>query len=201
MCDQPTGQIACDEFGEQQPDSLRNTYTTDFRLMSKYAMLRAEAGWDLSLDSMLHHPGRPHPPFGSWTPTELRLCDYMALEYFLSTGDLDRALIWAQRLATRLGHLPFYVQESSRSAPSSTTPRRRALYCGLVWGTYQMDGRPRHDPLDLPQTIELLQRVDAAMASSQPTAHRLANEGGWPGDRSCCARSDVAGTAPRAAGR
>jgi hypothetical protein len=182
---QPTGQVACDEFGEQQPDSLRNTYTTDFRLMSKYAMLRAEAGWDLSLDSMLHHPV-DRIPFGSWTPTELRLCDYIALEYFLSVGDLDRALVWAQRLATRLGPLPFYVQELEERALDD--PEARALFCGLVWGTYQMDGQPRHDPLDLPQTIELLQRVDAAMATSQPTAHRLARRG-WVAVRPVVLRS------------
>lgn len=183
----PTGQVACDEYGELQSDSLRNTFTTDFRLMSKYAMLRTEADWDLSLDSMLHHPV-DRIPFGTWTPAELRLCDYIALEYFLSVGDLDRALVWAQRLATRLGHLPYYVQDLEEHAIEDA--EARALYCALVWGTYQQDGRqgPRRDPLDLPQTIELLQRVDAAMASSRPAAHRLARQG-WVAVRPLVLRS------------
>jgi hypothetical protein len=182
----PTGQYMCDEYGEQQPDSLRNTYTTDFRLMSKYATLRNEAGWDLGLDSMLHHPV-DRIPFGTWSPAELRLCDFIALEYFLSVGDLDRALIWAQRLATRLGHLPYYVQDLEERAVED--PVARALFCALVWGTYQQDGRgPYRDRLDIPQTIELLQRMEAAMAESQPTAHRLARRG-WVAVRPVVLRS------------
>ena len=196
---EPVGSILCDEFGDQQADSLRNTFTTDFDLMRKYATLRAEAGWDLSLDSMLHHPV-DRIPFGPWTPSELRLCCYIALEYFLSTGDLGRATTWATRLSARLGKVPFYLEELE--ATGLDDPGTMGVYCGMVWGAYRSEprrlpGREAPAPLAPVGAARVEDRRRALLGAGRPPgrAARLAGgEAGRHADTALRPRADAVNT-------
>jgi glycosyltransferase involved in cell wall biosynthesis len=173
-----TGDLLCDEYGDQEHDSLRNTFTTDFNLMRKYAQLRDEGGWDLSLDSVLHHPV-DRIPFGPWTPSEMRLCCFIALEYFLSIGDVTRATEWATRLRARMGRVPFYLDDLETAGLDD--PATMGVYCGMVWGAYRTE-LLRGDPGSHRQRLahwqgRVVSRLDETLAAA-PGVHR-AGQRAW----------------------
>ena len=108
-------QTLIEEEGELQFDSLRNAFTTNFDIMAKFSTARDAAHVNLSLDHCLLMPQDWIPP-AVWTDDETALMQFMFLEYFLSVGDLPRALRWARRLATCLPREPLNLMNLRRAS-------------------------------------------------------------------------------------
>jgi glycosyltransferase involved in cell wall biosynthesis len=128
--------ILMDEYGGLQSDSLRNTFTTTFEVMAKYARLRDAAGFNVSLDASLTAPIDLIPP-GDWSGDELTLIFAMFVEYYLSVGNVARAYAWAEKLKTRLPDQPFFLENlaacvASRDATQSPMAAG-ALAAGIYW--------------------------------------------------------------------
>jgi glycosyltransferase involved in cell wall biosynthesis len=136
-------EVLADEYGDLQPDSLRNSFTTTFDIMKKFTQLRDENGWNLSLDSCLYQPVDRIPP-GPWTEEELSLMYYMFLEYFLSVGNLAKAFLWAERLNSRLDAKPFFLDNLYRSAKNGKPdPMAVGAYAGAVFAAYREEQNNR----------------------------------------------------------
>ena len=128
--------VLMDEYGDLQSDSLRNTFTTTFEIMAKFARLRDAAGFDLSVDASLSAPIDLIPP-GDWSADELTLIYAMFVEYYLSVGNVARAYWWAEKLKTRLPDKPFFLENlaacvSSRD-PTQSPMAAGALAAGIYW--------------------------------------------------------------------
>jgi glycosyltransferase involved in cell wall biosynthesis len=122
------------EYGELQPDALRNTFTTTFDLMYRFVAAREASGARLDLRNVLARPVDWIPP-GAWLPEDLNLMRYMFVEYFLSIGDVARAFRWARLLAESLGIVGLLMRENLlRCASSSTSADKRALAIGAFAG-------------------------------------------------------------------
>ena len=89
--------VVMEEHGDLQPDSLRNSFTTTFDLMARFAEARDRSGLRLDLASCLAMPQDWIPP-NDWSDAERGAMQYMFLEYYLSVADIPHAVRWAKRL-------------------------------------------------------------------------------------------------------
>jgi glycosyltransferase involved in cell wall biosynthesis len=120
--------VLVEENGALQSDSLRNTFTTTFALMEKYAAARDELGIELDVKSCMVMPVDWIPP-GPWSERELILMHVMFLEYYLSVGELSRALVWAERLEPFLARTSLIAGNLKRVG----TDAHAGAYCGVVF--------------------------------------------------------------------
>jgi glycosyltransferase involved in cell wall biosynthesis len=128
--------VLVEEYGELQPDSLRNSFTTSFQIMRRFVSHRDATGLTLGVHNCLTMPPDLIPP-GNWTEREITLMQYMFLEYFMAVSDLPRALRWARRLESRLSK-PSLMLNNLR-IQSETRGREDSLlaagaYCGVLLG-------------------------------------------------------------------
>jgi glycosyltransferase involved in cell wall biosynthesis len=84
-----------EERGDLQPDSLRNSFTTDLGVMQKYSRLRDQMGWPVDLRAALHHPS-DRIPEGDWTESELELCRRIFVEYYQAVGRTADVRAWTE---------------------------------------------------------------------------------------------------------
>ncbi len=130
------GMPLMDEYGGLQRDSLRNSFTTTFDIMGKFARLRDAAGFDVSLDSSLNGPIDFIPP-GDWTAEDLTLIYAMFVEYYLSIGNMTRAYAWAEKLNPRLADRPFFFENLAACVgardPTQSLMAAGALAAGAYW--------------------------------------------------------------------
>lgn len=129
------------EFGDLQPDSLRNAFTTTFELMARFAAARDAYGVRLDLENMLARPVDWIPPC-AWSPEDLDLMRYMFLEYFLSVGEFARAFHWSRLLAETLSFDRMLLRDNLvRRATGPGTAEQRAIaaasFAGLVLGLWR----------------------------------------------------------------
>ncbi len=129
------------EFGDQQPNSLRNTFTTTFDLMTRFVAARDSGGVRLDLENVLVRPVDWIPP-GAWSAHDLNLMRYMFVEYFLSVGDIARSYRWSRLLAESLGNQGLLMRENLfRVAASAEMGEQRAMaagaFAGVVLGAWR----------------------------------------------------------------
>ena len=128
--------ILMDEYGGQQSDSLRNSFTTTFEIMAKFARLRDAAGFDVSVDACLTTPIDLIPP-GDWSTEELTLIQAMFVEYYLSVGNVARAYTWADKLKAKLPDAPFFFENLAAGVasrdPTQSPMAAGALAAGIYW--------------------------------------------------------------------
>jgi glycosyltransferase involved in cell wall biosynthesis len=118
------------EYGDQQHDSLRNSFTTTLDLMSRFAAARDSSGARLDIDNVLVRPTDWIPP-APWSADDLDLMRYMFVEYFLSIGDISRAFRWARLLAERLNSRGLLMRDNLlRRTWASETTDQRAMAVG-----------------------------------------------------------------------
>jgi glycosyltransferase involved in cell wall biosynthesis len=122
--------VLMDEFGGLQGDSLRNSFTTTFELMAKFARLRDAARFDLSLDAVLGGP-IDLIPAGDWSPDEFTLIYAIFVEYYLSVGDIARAYRWAEKLRPKLPEQPFFLENLS-ACVASRNPTQSLMAAGAL---------------------------------------------------------------------
>jgi glycosyltransferase involved in cell wall biosynthesis len=127
--------ILMDEYGGLQTDSLRNSFTTTFDLMAKYAHLRDKSRMDLSLRSCLSAQVDFIPP-GDWSEPDLALIYYMFVEYFLSVGNVARAFVWAEKLKPKLLRAPFYYDNLASCVSSGDASQSLMAAGALAAGIY-----------------------------------------------------------------
>lgn len=125
-----------DEYGGLQNDSLRNSFTTTFEIMSKFVHLRDAAGFDLSVEASLNAPIDLIPP-GNWSADELTLIYGMFVEYHLSIGNVARAYFWAEKLNAQLPDKPFFFENLAACVGSRDRTQSLmaagALAAGMYW--------------------------------------------------------------------
>ena len=122
------------EFGELQPDALRNAFATTFDLMARFAGARDASGVRLDLANALIRPMDWIPP-AAWSTEELDQMRYMFSEYFLSVGDISRAFRWARLLAERLDSRELLMRDNLlRHASASEAADKRAMAVGAFTG-------------------------------------------------------------------
>ena len=131
--------VVMEELGDLQPDSLRNSFTTTFELMARYAEARDRSGLRLDLASCLAMPTDWIPP-GDWSEAERGAMLHMFLEYYLSVGDIPHAVRWAKRLEPLL-RTPSLTLRNLR-ALSETQPGADGLmaagaYAGSLAGLFK----------------------------------------------------------------
>lgn len=127
--------VLSDEYGDTQPDSLRNTFATSFHIMAKFGRVRDSHRPDLSLDACLSDPVDSIPE-GNWTEEELELMRFMFLEYFLSVADTSKAFFWARTLYPVLPNKPFFLENLLRLAASedgSSSRMAAGAFGGVVF--------------------------------------------------------------------
>lgn len=128
--------VLMDEYGGLQSDSLRNTFTTTFEIMAKFARLRDAAGFDVSIGASLTAAVDLIPP-GDWSGDELTLIFAMFVEYYLSVGNVARAYVWAEKLKSRLPDKPFFLENLAASVasrePTQSPMAAGALAAGIYW--------------------------------------------------------------------
>jgi glycosyltransferase involved in cell wall biosynthesis len=129
------------EYGELQPDALRNAFTTNFDIMARFVAVRDFYGVRLDLGNVLIRPV-DWIPAGTWSPEDLDLMRYMFLEYFLSVGDVPRAYRWARLLAERLESAGLLMRENLlRRSSSLATAEQGNLavgaFVGVVFGAWR----------------------------------------------------------------
>jgi len=131
--------VLVEEHGETQTDSLRNSFTTTFDIMRRFASARDAAGLRLDIENCLSMPIDWIPP-GDWTRDELALIQFMFLEYFVTIADIPRGIRWAKRLASGLDKPSLSL--SNLSIMSDANNGNQSLlaagaYCGLLLGLYK----------------------------------------------------------------
>ncbi|ESX56397.1 hypothetical protein X760_24555 [Mesorhizobium sp. LSHC422A00] len=93
--------ICSTEYGELSSSSLRNSFDTSFVLMKKYVQLRDEQGF--RLDPLAAVYGPPDIiPLGDWTDDELIYIYKGFVRYFVTVGNLAKAVEWSQVLIDAL---------------------------------------------------------------------------------------------------
>jgi hypothetical protein len=118
------------EYGDLQPDSLRNSFTTTFDLMARFVAARDASGVRLDLENVAVRPMDWIPP-AAWSAEDLDLMRYLFIEYFLSVGDISRAFRWARLLAERLDSRGLLIRENLlRHTSAPETADRRAMAVG-----------------------------------------------------------------------
>jgi glycosyltransferase involved in cell wall biosynthesis len=128
-------QVLMDEYGGLQSDSLRNSFTTTFDIMSKFVRLRDAGGFDVSVDASLNAPIDLVPP-GDWSADELTLIYAMFVEYHLSVGNVTRAYFWAERLNLRLPDKPFFFENLAACVSAGDRAQSLMAAGALAAGTY-----------------------------------------------------------------
>lgn len=131
--------VVMEEHGDLQPDSLRNSFTTTFDIMTKFVAARDATGLRLDLPSCLTMPQDWIPP-GQWTEAEVGTMQFMFLEYLLSVGDIPGAIRWAKRLEKRLPKPSLTLSNLrvlSESAPDGRGLMAAGAYAGLMSGLYK----------------------------------------------------------------
>ena len=131
--------VLVEEHGDTQSDSLRNSFTTTFDIMRRFASARDAAGLRLDLENCLNMPIDWIPP-GDWTRDELALMQYMFLEYFISIADISRAFRWAKRLASGLDKPSLSLNNLSNMSESNngnSSLLAAGAYCGVLLGLYK----------------------------------------------------------------
>jgi hypothetical protein len=131
--------VLVEEHGETQTDSLRNSFTTTFDIMRRFASARDAAGLRLNIENCLSMPIDWIPP-DDWTKDELALIQFMFLEYFVTIADIPRAFRWAKRLASGLDKPSLSL--SNLSIMSDANNGNQSLlaagaYCGVLLGLYK----------------------------------------------------------------
>jgi glycosyltransferase involved in cell wall biosynthesis len=127
------------EEGSLQTDSLRNSFTTTFEIMQRYVAARDATGLHLDLQSCLTIPIDWIPP-AKWSPGELAMIQYMFIEYFLSIGEVARALPWAKRLETSLPSPALTIRNLRRASETGRDTTRllaAGAYAAAVAATYK----------------------------------------------------------------
>jgi GT2 family glycosyltransferase len=131
--------VLVQEHGETQADSLRNSFTTTFDIMHRFAAARDATGPNLSVKNCLAMPVDWIPP-GDWTDDEIAFMQFMFLEYFISVADIPRALRWAKRLESKLNR-PSLSLSNLRIVSEGKNGDRSLLsagaYCGVLLGIYK----------------------------------------------------------------
>jgi glycosyltransferase involved in cell wall biosynthesis len=118
------------EYGDQQPDALRNAFSTTFGLMAQFVAVRDASGARLDIDNVLLRPTDWIPP-APWSAEDLDLMRYMFIEYFLSVGDISRAFRWARLLARRLDSPGLLMRDNLfRHTWASEAADQRAMAVG-----------------------------------------------------------------------
>jgi len=122
------------EYGDLQPDSLRNSFTTTFDMMARFVQARDAAGARLDVKNVMIRPVDWIPQW-FWTEHELNLMRYMFAEYFLSVADVGRAFHWARLLAEDLGGARQLMLENLlQRTVASDPPGRSDLAIGAFTG-------------------------------------------------------------------
>jgi hypothetical protein len=138
--------VLMEEFGDLQHDALRNAFTTQFDVMTRFTAARDASGARMDLDSVLNRPIDWMPP-AAWSSADLDLMRYMFAEYFLSVGHVARAFHWARQLSERLGTSSLMMRENLlRCARESGTQDQRTMasgaFAGVVLGVWrEVQGR------------------------------------------------------------
>jgi glycosyltransferase involved in cell wall biosynthesis len=131
--------VVVEEFGEMQADSLRNAFTTTFDIMRRFTAARDGTSLNLSLNNCLTMPMDWIPP-GNWTVDDLAYMQFMFLEYYISIGNIPRALHWAKQLEPRLPQ-PSLSLRNLRVISQGQNGDRSLLsagaYCGVLLGLYK----------------------------------------------------------------
>ncbi len=131
--------VLVEEHGETQTDSLRNSFTTTFDIMRRFASARDAAGLVLNLQNCLSMPIDWIPP-GDWSKDELTLIQFMFLEYFVAIADIPRAFRWAKRLASELDKPSLSLSNLSIMSDSNNGNQSllaAGAYCGVLLGLYK----------------------------------------------------------------
>jgi glycosyltransferase involved in cell wall biosynthesis len=131
--------VLVEEHGDTQTDSLRNSFTTTFDIMRRFATARDAAGLRLNVENCLTMPIDWIPP-GDWTQDEFTLMQFMFLEYFVSIADIPRAIRWAKRLASRLDKPSLVLSNLSMASESNNGSQSllaAGAYCGVLLGLYK----------------------------------------------------------------
>jgi glycosyltransferase involved in cell wall biosynthesis len=133
--------ILMHEYGELQPDALRNAFTTTYDLMARFAAARDASGARLDLQNVTIRPMDWIPP-AAWSAEDLDLMRYQFIEYFLSIGDVSRAFRWARVLSERLDSRGHLIRSNLlRYASASETTNRRGMaagaFAGVVLGAFR----------------------------------------------------------------
>jgi glycosyltransferase involved in cell wall biosynthesis len=131
--------VLVEEYGEMQMDSLRNSFVTTFDIMSRFTSARDATGLKLDVKNCLNMPMDWIPP-GNWTGDDIAFMQFMFLEYFISVGDIPRALRWAKQLEPKLDKKSLSL--SNLRAISERQNDNRSLlgagaYCGVLLGMYR----------------------------------------------------------------
>ena len=129
------------EYGDQQPDALRNAFTTTFDLMARFVAARDTSGARLDLENVFVRPTDWIPP-AAWSAEDLDLMRYLFIEYFLSVGDISRAFRWACLLAKRLDSRGLLMRDNllrHTSEPARSEQRAMAIgaFAGVVLGAFR----------------------------------------------------------------
>ena len=129
------------EYGDQQPDALRNAFTTTFDLMARFVAARDASGARLDLENVFVRPTDWIPP-AAWSVEDLDLMRYLFVEYFLSVGDISRAFRWACLLAKRLDSRGLLMRDNllrHTSGPALSEQRAMAIgaFAGVVLGAFR----------------------------------------------------------------
>ena len=134
-------EVLVHEYGDLQPDALRNAFTTTFDLMCRFVAARDASGVRLDLRNALVRPV-DWIPAGAWLPEDLDLMRYMFVEYFLSIGDVAGAFRWARLLAENLGNVGVLMRENLLRCTSPSMPAGEAAlaigaFAGVVFGAWR----------------------------------------------------------------
>jgi glycosyltransferase involved in cell wall biosynthesis len=122
------------EYGDQQPDALRNAFTTTFDLMARFVAARDTSGVRLDLENVVVRPMDWIPP-AAWSAEDLDLMRYLFVEYFLSVGDISRAFRWARVLAARLDSRGLLMRDNLlRHSSAAESAEQRAMAVGAFAG-------------------------------------------------------------------
>lgn len=126
--------VMMQEFGDIQPDSLRNAFTTSFDLMVRFAAARDASGARFDVENMLARPVDWIPP-GAWSSQDLNQMRYMFTEYFLSVGEISRAYRWSRLLAESLTTGILLRENLLRIVETSKKVEQRAMATGAFAAT------------------------------------------------------------------
>jgi glycosyltransferase involved in cell wall biosynthesis len=131
--------VLVEEYGDTQPDSLRNSFTTTFEIMRKFTAARDATGLSLDVKNCLSMPMDWIPP-ANWSYDEIAFMQYMFLEYFISVANIPRALRWAKELEPKLKK-PSLSLSNLRIVSEADHGDRSLLgagaYCGVMLGLYK----------------------------------------------------------------
>jgi hypothetical protein len=129
------------EYGDIQPDSLRNSFATTFEMMTSFVRARDAAGARLDIQNVFIRP-MDWIPRWSWSPEDLDLMRYMFVEYFLSTNNVPRAFHWARLLAEHLGETRLLMRENllhgaASSDDAGLSAAAMGAFSGVVLGAWR----------------------------------------------------------------